>query len=125
MQRARSCCTMSGAIPSYSNSAFDTTPWGGDERSGGEFRIDTPYRVTIPSNEMILDLGSAGCRRKGRRRRRVPVGSVEDERPPREGAAIPPDPGLENATNYNRIRIVGAATQVEPNPPRCLAYPTR
>ena len=95
-----------------------------EESERREFRIDTPYRVTIPSNEMILDLGSAGCRRKGRRRRRVPVGSRRRRTTPTGGGAIPPDPGLENATNYNRIRIVGAATQVEPNP-CCLAYPTR
>lgn len=35
---------------------------------------------------------------------------------PHGRGVISPDPGLENATNYNRIRMVGAATRVEPYP---------
>lgn len=38
---------------------------------------------------------------------------------PHGRGVISPDPGLENATNYNRIRMVGAATPVEP---RCSCF---
>lgn len=64
----------------------------------------------------MVDLGSAGRREKAGGVAELQSAASKTDDPHGRGG-ISRDPGLENATNYNRIRIVGAATRVEPNIP--------
>lgn len=84
---------------------------------GSTHPIVLRYQVTRSS--LISD------RQVGEREREKAGGVVSFQLPapktndPHGRGVISPDPGLENATNYNRIRMVGAATRVEP----CIPVP--